>query len=137
MRRRRRFGGRSGGMRIATADEAAALLRPFFEGAQEERVAVLHLGPGREVIGVTREASGGAGDVELPVGAIVGNALRLGAEAIIVGHNHPSGDAAPSGEDVAATRQLADAAAAVGVRLVDHLVFAGGECRSFRALGLL
>ena len=124
-------------MRITTADEAAALLRPLFEGAEEERVAVLHLGAEREAIGVTLEGSGGAGDVEVPVGAIVRSALRLGAATLIVAHNHPSGDPAPSAEDVAATRQLADAAAAVGLRLVDHLVFAGAEMRSFAGLGLL
>jgi DNA repair protein RadC len=113
------------------------LLRPFFEGAEEERVAVLHLGPDRQVIGLTREGAGGRGDVELPVGAIVASALRLGAAAIIVAHNHPSGDPSPSAEDVAATRMLAEAASAVGVRLVDHLVVAGEELRSFAGLGLL
>ena len=124
-------------MRITTADQAAALLRPFFEGADEERVAVLHLGPEREVIGLTRESSGRRGDVELAVGAIVASALRLGAAAIIVAHNHPSGNPSPSADDLAATRKLAEAASAVGVRLVDHLVFAGEEHRSFAGLGLL
>ena len=54
-----------------------------------------------------------------------------------IAHNHPSGDPSPSRADIEATRRLAEAAAALGIRLHDHLIFAGGDCRSFRALGLL
>jgi DNA repair protein RadC len=124
-------------MRIVTAEDAAALLRPFFVEAAEVRVAVLHLDRGQNVIGVTHEAGGGGEDAELPLAAILGAALRRGAAGIVVAHNHPGGDPSPTAGDREATRRLAEAAAAISVRLVDHLVFARGECRSFVALGLL
>jgi DNA repair protein RadC len=124
-------------MRIATAEDAAALLRPFFEGAEEERVVVLHLDAERRVLGITREASGSSDSVDLPVAAIVGSALKLGAAAFVAAHNHPSGDPTPSPGDVEATALLARGAAALGVACVDHLIFANGQFRSFRADGLI
>ena len=64
-------------------------------------------------------------------------AIAEAAASVIVVHNHPSGDPAPSRADVEATRRLAAALAPLAVALHDHLVFAGGDFRSFRELGLL
>jgi DNA repair protein RadC len=86
---------------------------------------------------LTVEGGGGEDAVELPLAAILTSALRLGARSIVLAHNHPSGDPSPSASDEAATRRLASAAAGVDIRLQDHLIFAGGQCRSFRTLGLL
>lgn len=57
---------------------------------------------------------------------ILKEALRLGATAAAIFHNHPSGDPDPSREDIAFTRRLARAGASVGVELVDHLILGGG-----------
>ncbi|MEA3033257.1 MAG: repair protein RadC [Sphingomonadales bacterium] len=124
-------------MRIATAEDAAGILAPMFAAAEAERILVIHLDSGQNLLGITVEASGEAEDVELPVAAIAASALRLGAEGIVVAHNHPSGNPEPSDADREATRRLAEVVRSIGVRLVDHLVFGGGETTSFRALGLL
>jgi DNA repair protein RadC len=124
-------------MRIATLDDAATLFRPLFADAREERVAALHLSGEHMLLGLTLEKVGAREEVELPVAAILGSALQLGAGALIVAHNHPSGDAEPSEEDKQSTRRLADGARAVGLRLVDHLIFAGDEVRSMAALRLI
>lgn len=124
-------------MRIATPQDAAALLAPFFEGAEAERVVAMHLSAEQQLLGVTLEQVGDAEEVALPVRAILGSALRLGAEGLLVAHNHPSGNPDPSAADRDATRRLAEALGAMGVRLIDHLVFAGGDLRSMAALGLL
>jgi DNA repair protein RadC len=124
-------------MIIGTAAQAAALLAPLFASGESEKVAVLHLGEGSRLIGMTFEGKGGAGDVELPIRRILSSALRLRARSIVLAHNHPSGDPAPSASDEAATRALATAAAGLDIGLHDHLIFAGGECSSFRSLGLL
>ncbi len=58
--------------------------------------------------------------------AVLKAALRLSATAVLVFHNHPSGDPEPSAEDIAFTRRLSQAGAAVGIELLDHLVLAGG-----------
>jgi len=124
-------------MIIGTAKDAAHVLEPFFSSVTHERVAVIHLNGDRDVLALTFEDTGSHDLAELPIGGIIAKALRLGATAIVVAHNHPSGDATPSAADEAATRALAAAAASVDIRLQDHLVFANGDCRSFRGLGLL
>jgi len=68
---------------------------------------------------------------------IVKRALELNASALIVVHNHPSGDPAPSQADIATTREIQRAAAAIGVTLHDHLVIGRAGHASFRSLGLL
>ena len=72
-----------------------------------------------------------------PIGPIVADAARHGSAGIILAHNHPSGDPTPSESDCRATRRLVAAAEALDCTVVDHLVFAGGSCTSFRSLGLL
>ena len=52
-------------------------------------------------------------------------AIRMAAAAIIVAHNHPSGDPTPSAEDVRATRQLVETGKIVGIQLLDHIVVGG------------
>lgn len=68
---------------------------------------------------------------------VMRRALELGATALIMVHNHPSGDPEPSRSDIAVTRDIADAGRQLGVRVHDHLVVAKGGTISFRALGLL
>jgi DNA repair protein RadC len=64
-------------------------------------------------------------------------ALLSNAAALIVYHNHPSGDPTPSREDREFTRRLASAADLVGLRLLDHVVVGREGCVSFREAGLL
>jgi DNA repair protein RadC len=64
-------------------------------------------------------------------------ALELGAAALILVHNHPSGDPRPSQADISITRDIIAAAAAIGVKVHDHLVVGRNGEASFRSLGLL
>jgi len=68
---------------------------------------------------------------------VVKRALELGASAIILVHNHPSGDPTPSGADVDMTNQIVKAAAALNIRVHDHLVIGHDSHASFKSLGLL
>jgi len=123
-------------MIIVTARDAADLLAPLFAGRGGEMLAVLHLDAQQRLIALD-EVSAGADAVDLPMREIFTAALNHGAAGLVIAHNHPSGDSRPSPADVAATRRLAETAAALDIVVHDHLIFAGGECRSFRALGLL
>ncbi|HVQ09597.1 MAG TPA: JAB domain-containing protein [Allosphingosinicella sp.] len=124
-------------MVVATARDAADLLAPLFADPGGETLALLYLDDGRRVIAVAAHREAGRDAIVLPMAAIFRAALNHQAAGLIVAHNHPSGDPMPSRADVAATRRLAQTAANLGIVLYDHLIFAGGECRSFRALGLL
>lgn len=64
-------------------------------------------------------------------------ALDHGATALILVHNHPSGDATPSGADISMTKALRDALSPIGIRILDHLVIASESDTSFKALGLI
>jgi len=68
---------------------------------------------------------------------VMKRALILNASALIVVHNHPSGDPKPSREDIETTRELKAAANALEVELHDHVVIGHGKHASFRSLGLL
>ncbi len=68
---------------------------------------------------------------------VMKRALILNASALIVAHNHPSGDPKPSREDIETTRELKAAANALEVELHDHLVIGHGKHVSFKSLGLL
>lgn len=63
---------------------------------------------------------------------VFGPALREGAAALIVAHNHPSGDPEPSAEDISVTRRLIEAGRLVGIPLVDHVVIGEGGFVSIR-----
>jgi DNA repair protein RadC len=121
---------------VRSPAEAIALLAPLFVDAEAEKIAVLHLGEDRRLLAL-REYSGSANDAELPLRMVIEEALRVGTSGLVVAHNHPSGDADPSPEDLRVSRLLADTARNLGMRLIDHLIFAGGETRSLRDLGLL
>ena len=68
---------------------------------------------------------------------VVKRALELGASALILVHNHPSGDPTPSRADIAMTREISIAAKALKIDVHDHLVIGRGKHASFKALGLL
>jgi DNA repair protein RadC len=68
---------------------------------------------------------------------IVRRSLEVGATALILAHNHPSGDPRPSEEDVRVTRLVATAAEALDIRLHDHVIVARSGWTSLRAAGYL
>ena len=68
---------------------------------------------------------------------VVKRALALNASALILVHNHPSGDPRPSEADIAMTHAIRDAAGLLGIALHDHLVIGKGAETSFRSEGLL
>lgn len=68
---------------------------------------------------------------------IARRALELSAAAVILVHNHPSGDPKPSAADIAITREIIDAATSISVRVHDHLVIGRERVESFKSLGLL
>lgn len=126
-------------MPVFTARDAANLLGPLFDDATGERLAVLYLGLDGERLALETHPHEGADRLEtpLPVRAIIARALALDARALVIAHNHPSGDATPSAADKAATRRLGKLCEMLDIALHDHLIFAAGECESFRRLGLL
>ena len=110
---------------IAIPSQAAALFRAALPKVQnEERVFVLPLDANGKVLAKPILVSVGHqdGTTAIDAGAVFREALKAGAKEIIVAHNHPSGDITPSKADIAATKELKDLAARLGVAFVDHII---------------
>lgn len=101
-----------------------------------ETLFVAHLDGGAHCIHLSTFSGVEAG-ADVPVRAILLEAAQRESQAIVLAHNHPSGDPTPSVADRRATRRLSVAVEAIDVTLIDNLVFGGGKWVSMRGLGLL
>lgn len=102
-----------------------------------ESVVVMFLDGGGHLLAEEEMARGSHCRAELEPRSIIRRALDLNASALIVAHNHPSGNACPSERDRAATDSLVAAARLFGIRIQDHLIVARRGWSSLRALGWL
>ena len=121
---------------IQTAAQAAAIIRAELPKVQkEERVFVLPLDANGKMLAKPILVSVGHqdGTATIDAGAIFREALKAGAEEIIVAHNHPSGDPTPSKADYNTTIKLNDGASLVGLELIDHIIL--GSADSAKGLG--
>lgn len=109
---------------------------PCFAATTAECLWVAHVDDDARCIHLA-SYEGSEDAVDIPVRSIIGDAIRLESAGVILAHNHPSGQCTPSRSDKVATRALAVAAEAIDLTVLDHLVFAGQDCASFRRLGLL
>lgn len=101
-----------------------------------EQFRILFLDRKNLLIADEPQAEGTVDHVPVYPREVVKRALELNASAIILVHNHPSGDPTPSESDIAMTRQIAEAAEIMGVTVHDHLVVGKGDSFSFRSNGL-
>lgn len=102
-----------------------------------EQFRVLFLDRRNTLIADEALAEGSIGHVPVYPREVVRRALDLGASALILVHNHPSGDPTPSPDDIAMTEKVRQAAAALDITLHDHLVIGRSREVSFRTEGLL
>lgn len=110
-------------------------LVPYYIGARDECIYLLALDSKCKAIDCTRLSTGSVNCTALNIRAAVEYALRVKATSIVLSHNHTSGIATPSREDVDTTRKLSLALATVGVYLADHIVVAGEDYVSMKESG--
>jgi DNA repair protein RadC len=108
--------------RLANAREAAAFLVPQFGAHPVERFGVVMLDTRLRLLRTRLLTSGSLDRSVVHPREVFREAVLAGAAAIILFHNHPSGDPRPSPDDFALTRRLAHAGAVMGIEVVDHLV---------------
>ena len=122
--------------------DGLASAKSFFAGCLEgsnlslESLLVAHVDDQARCLHVSRHQGDESG-TEFPLRTIIADAAEHGSAAIILAHNHPSGDPRPSRSDCISTRRLAAAAEALDCTILDHLVFGGRDCSSMRAMGYL
>jgi DNA repair protein RadC len=112
---------------LLTTEDLGRYLMGYFEGQSNETVYLLCLDAKCKALCCPKIGEGSVNSAGVPVRRVVEMALGANATTVVLAHNHPSGIALPSGEDVQTTRRIAAALDAVEVTLADHLVFADGD----------
>lgn len=117
------------------ADVASLLLLEMGHQEQEVLRAVL-LDTKNRVQQIATVYIGSVNSAQVRVGEVFRDAVRRNSAAIIVAHNHPSGDPTPSPDDILVTRQIVDAGRLLDIEVLDHLVIGRGRYTSMREHGL-
>ena len=121
---------------LTTLEQCAEYMLPFFYGRRLETVFLLCLDAKCKVLCCKEVAEGSVNAAGISVRKVVETALGANATSVVLAHNHPSGVAVPSGEDVQTTHRIAAALAAVEVHLVDHIVVADEDYVSMAQSGV-
>jgi DNA repair protein RadC len=102
-----------------------------------ERVRVLYLNARNMLIRNEPLSEGSVDEAAVYVREVIRRALEYHATAMILVHNHPSGDPQPSQQDIRLTREIVEAARPLGIAVHDHVIVGARTCASMRSLGLL
>jgi DNA repair protein RadC len=123
-------------LRIQSPADAANLLLTEMAALEQEELRTIIVDSKNHVLKVHTVYVGSLNTAVLRVAEVFREAIRLNAAALIVVHNHPSGDPTPSAEDVAVTRQLVEAGKLLSIDVLDHLVIGAGRWLSLKERGL-
>ena len=118
---------------LAASADIAAIAQPLIGRERTERMLVMVADSGARLLHHEVVSQGGATTSAFPVREILATVLRHDGVAFALAHNHPGGDPTPSAADRAATQAIRDAAAHVGLRLLDHVVVTDAAWRSVSA----
>ena len=121
---------------ILSPDDAFAILQPFLQSIEHEELWVLNLDTRNRVKSLTKLYQGSVNSSQVRVGEVFRQAIIDIAPKIVIAHNHPSGDPAPSPEDVALTRAIIQAGQLLDIDVLDHIVVGAGRYVSLKERGL-
>jgi DNA repair protein RadC len=121
---------------INSPADAAALLQYEMSALEQEHLRVMLLDRRNRVLEVVEVYKGSVNSSQVRVGELFKDAIRANASAVIVAHNHPSGDPTPSPDDVAVTRAIVQAGKLLDIDVLDHLVIGQGKWVSLKERGL-
>ena len=121
---------------LNTIDDCCEYLSRFFKGKKNETVFLLSLDAKLKMLSCREVGEGSVNYASVPIRRVVEMALDDGATSVILAHNHPSGIAIPSNDDIQTTRRLAMALSTVEIQLADHIVVAEDEYVSMVQSGI-
>jgi DNA repair protein RadC len=122
---------------LSSWKQVIAYIRAAMAHERNEQFRILFLDKKNKLIGDEVQQRGTVDHAPVYPREVVKRALELGASALILVHNHPSGDPTPSAEDRAVTRQLVEAGRLLDLPVYDHIIVAGDRFTSFASAGLL
>ena len=121
---------------VRSPTDVAQLLLAEMSHLEQEHFRVVYLDTRNQVLGIETIYIGSLNASHIRVAEVFRDAIKRNCAAIIVAHNHPSGDPSPSPEDVSVTRELASAGNLLDIELLDHLVIGQQRFVSLRERGL-
>ncbi|MFN3742689.1 MAG: RadC family protein [Anaerolineales bacterium] len=121
---------------ISSPAEAAALISYEMSALEQEHLRVLLLDTRNHLLEIREIYRGSVNLAQVRVAEVFRDAIRRNATAVILAHNHPSGDPTPSPEDIALTRILVQAGKLLNIEVLDHLIIAGGRFISLKERGV-
>ena len=122
---------------ITCPADAVDLLAPSMRGLRQEQFRALLLDSKHRVLRDVLVAQGGLNSAVVHPRDLLRPAILASAAALLLIHNHPSGDPEPSEEDLRLTARFEEASRLIGIELLDHLVIGGGEYISLKERGLM
>ena len=122
-------------LHIKSTMDTVEYFRPLMQDLQIEECHLLLLDQGMAVKGSVLLSRGGIAGASVDVRCLLRHAILGQAVSVVLCHNHPSGRKQPSRDDDNLTRKTNDACNAVGIRLVDHVIFAGDDYYSYHENG--
>ena len=122
---------------ITSPEAAAEILVPMLHGLDREHCVTLNLDTKHRFIAATTVSIGSIDHTFMSPREVYRDALLHSAAAIVIAHNHPSGDAEPSRDDEMVTRRLHKAGEVVGIDVLDHMVIGHDRWESLARRGLL
>jgi len=129
--RRRKVEGINNREQIFSSRSVIELFQPMLADLPHEEFWVLLLNKSNRIIERVKVSQGGVGGTMVDPKLVLKNAVERLASAIIVIHNHPSGNPKPSDKDIALTEKLKNASSYFDITLLDHVIITDGECYSF------
>lgn len=123
---------------VSPRDAALYVLEKIDARAMEqEHFWVVWLNARQQPLGHELIAKGSLSQVDVHPRSVFRSAVRMNVHAMIIVHNHPSGDPKPSESDIALTRRMRDAGELMGIPILDHLIVTGTDFVSLASLGLV
>ncbi len=123
--------------KITQSSDLFELFEPALLDLNHEEFWVAFMNGANKVLETKRLTQGGMKQTVVDVSMLLRMALERSAHAVAVAHNHPSGENYPSREDLQITQKIKTGCDAIGVRLLDHIIIAGGRYYSFADEGKL
>lgn len=121
---------------VRTPEDVYAVAGADMAALEQEQLRVLLLDTRNRVVRTVTVAQGSVNGAQVRVAEVFKDAIRHNVPALVLLHNHPSGDPTPSAADVAMTEHIVRAGDLLGIEVLDHLVIGQGAFRSMRRLGL-
>ncbi len=135
--RRRRAGEALEMKKITSSHSVFELMQPILGELPHEEFWILYLNNSNKVIQKTQLSKGGITGTLVDVRLVIKTALEVGAVALILAHNHPSGTLQPSEQDKALTQKLKAGAASLDIKVLDHIIVTEKSYFSFADEGIL